>query len=372
MTARDEQIADQLITRQIDLLRFSAGERAKVFALLKKLEEELIELLFFSGRKLTEIGREDKARLLSQAQKAIADHYGKASDEVGDTLGELGRLEATATAQSLGNLYAGSIIPALPTETVLKRLVDSTLIEGAPSAAWWKRQSGDLTFRFKNAVAQGMAAAETNDEIIRRIRGRAVGYKMVEGKRVYTFVGGVMDIARHHAAAQVQTSVMAVANQSRMDTFEANEDVVKGFRQLSTLDSHTTPTCVAYSGATWDFKKQPTGENTLPFVSPKGSATGTPRHWSCRSVISPITKSFRELGLDIPEFSPTTRAATGGPVAANMTFAQFIDRKGKLFADDLLGPGRAELWREGKITLPQLLDQSGRPLTLKELRRRYG
>lgn len=363
---------DDLIAHQIDLLRLSAGERAKVLIILKKLEEELVELLFHSGRKLTDIGREDKARILAQAQKLINKSYGAITDEIGATLGDLGRVEAAGTAELIAGLYAGAIVPSLPTEAVLKRLVDNTLIEGAPSAAWWKRQSGNIAFHFKNAVAQGMAAAETNDEIIRRIRGRAIGYQMIEGKRVYTYAGGIMDIARHHAAAQVQTSIQAVANQARMDTFEANPDVIKGYRQLSTLDGNTTPTCVAYSGAQWDFKKQPIAPTTLPFVSPKGSATGTPRHWSCRSLISPITKTFRELGLDLDEFPSTTRAASGGPVAADMTFDGYLKRRGNAFADELLGPGRAELWRDKKITLQQLLDQSGRPLTLKQLRARYG
>lgn len=364
-------IDDELIARQVQLLRLSAGEKAKIFLLFRQMEEDLIDKLTKGGRKLADISREDKARILRQVQDEISRYYGEVSDDMAATLGEVGRLEATATAASLGNIYAGAIVPALPPEGVLKRLVDNTLIEGAPSAEWWKRQSGDLAFRFKNAVAQGIAAGETNDEIIRRIRGRAAGYTVIDGKRVYNYVGGIMDIARHHAAAQVQTSVMTVANQARMDTFEENDDIIKGYRQLSTLDSHTTPTCVAYSGAEWDRKKQPMGTNKLPFVSPKGSANGTPRHWNCRSVITPITKTFRELGLDIDEVPTSTRSATGGPVAADMSFDSFIKRKGDKFADDLLGPGRAQLWRDGKITLNQLLDQSGRPLTLKQLRRLY-
>ena len=38
--------------------------------------------------------------------------------------------------------------------------------------------------------------------------------------------------------------------------------------------------------------------------------------------------------------------------------------------DHMLGKGKAQLWREGKITLTDLVDQYGRPLTLKELRER--
>ena len=364
-------LSDDIIARQVQLFRLTAGERAKVLRILRTMEEELVEMLVYSGRKLTDIGREDKARLLREAQALISKYYGDVSDQIGETLEEVGKLEASATASSLGAIYAGAIAPALPSETVLKRLVGNTLIDGAPNAEWWKRQSGDMQFRFANAVRQGLAASESNDEIIRRIRGRAQGYQMVEGKRVYNFAGGLMDVTRSNAAALVQTAVQTVANRARMDTFEENDDIIKGYRQLSTLDSHTTPICVAYSGKEWNKDKQPINGNTLPFISSKGATTGTPRHWNCRSLIVPITKTFRELGLDVDEMPTSTRSASGGPVAANESFDAYLKRRGDKFADDLLGPGRAQMWRDGKITLNQLVDGTGRPLTLKQLRRLY-
>lgn len=362
---------DEFITRQIMLFRLTAGERAKVLAILKRMEEALVELLLYSGNKLTDIGRADKARLLAQAQAAIAEYYGEAADEVGKSLATLGQLEAAATAAALGRALQGAIVPALPPEGFFARLVDNTLIQKAPSADWWKRQAGDVAFRFKTEVAQGLAQAETNAQLITRIRGRATSWSVVDGQRVYAYSGGVMQIARHNAAALVQTSVQTVANVARMETFDANEDIIKGYYQLSTLDGHTTLECVAYSGATWDARRQPSGANRLPFVSPKGGVSGTPRHWNCRSLILPETKTFKELGLDIPEFTPTTRASVDGQIDARTTFAGFLDRKGRAFTDDLLGPGRADLWRDKKITLAQLLDQSGRPLTLAQLRARY-
>lgn len=374
MASKDQQIVDDLIARSIDIFRFTAGERARVFELLKRMEEELTEVLTFSGRALSDISRADKARLLRQAREAIDDYYGQAGNTAGDALVELARLEGAATAASIGEAFQSAIVPSLPTEAVFRRLVDRTLIQGAPSSQWWARQAGDVAFRFELAVSQGIAQAETNDQIITRIRGRAVGWRMVDGKRVYEYAGGVMDTARRNAAALVQTSVQTVANAARDATFQENADVIKGLRQVSTLDGHTTPTCVAYSGGAWKLNadRTPIAPTTLPFVNqPFGAATGTPRHWNCRSVMAPITKTFRELGLDIPEPPESTRASTDGQVSAKTTFDDFLTRKGDKFADDLLGPGRADLWRQEKITLQQLLDQNGRPLSLEELRRKY-
>jgi len=374
MTPKDQQLAEAMLTRSIALMRFTATERGNVLRLLRTMEEELTELLTFSGKPLTAIKREDKARLLRQAREIIDRMYGEVRDQVAGSLVDVGKIEAAAIVAGLSKAFQAMIEPNLPTDAYLKRIADNTLIDGAPSAEWWQRQAGDTLFRFKAAVQQGLAQGETNAEIIQRVRGTANGFTMVEGKRVYNYTGGFMQATRANVAALVQTSVQTVANAARMDTFEANDDVIKGLRQLSTLDSHTTPVCVAYSGAEWkmDEERTPVAPNKLPFISPKGAATGTPRHWNCRSLMVPVTKTFRELGIDLPEFPGTTRSATGGPVAADMTFDAFLKRKGDAFADDLLGPGRAQLWREKKITLTQLLDQNGRPLTLKELKRKYG
>jgi hypothetical protein len=83
-----------------------------------------------------------------------------------------------------------------------------------------------------------------------------------------------------------------------------------------------------------------------------------------------ITKTYRELGVDIDEVPTGTRASDEGQIRADITFAEFLKGKPAAYVDDLLGPGRADLWRKGKITLQQLVDGSGRELTLKELRGR--
>lgn len=369
MSEKDDILADGIITRQIQLLRFTAGTRGKVLEILRRMEEELTEKLFYSGRKLTEIGREDLARLLRQTTDLIEQYYSEAADYMGGELTALGRVEAVAVAASLDSAFRGAVTPSLPTEAYFRRLADNTLIQGAPSAAWWKQQSEQTAFRFSNEVRQGLAQAETNAQITQRIMGRATGYSVIDGKRVYRYAGGAMDVERRNAAALVQTSVQAVANTARMDTFTANQDVIKGVRHISTLDSHTTTRCVAFNQLAWEIPgHKPIPPNKFPYHG------GTPIHWNCRSIMLPVTKTFRELGIDMDEFDPstTTRSANGGPVAADLSFGAYLKRKPDSFVDDLLGPGRAQLWRDGKIKLPQLLDQTGRPLTLKELRKKYG
>lgn len=347
MNGKDFELADEIIARQIDIFRFAAGERQKVINLLKQLEDDLIDKLRQAD--LTATRRADLTRLLTQAQTAINDYYRRAADQVGQSLTGLARVEAASTATSLTTVFQGALAVQLPSETYFSTLVSDTLIQGAPSAQWWQRQAGDAAFRFANEVRQGLAQAETTDQIIRRIRAP-----------------GVMAVTRKNAATLVNTSVQTVANGARMATMRANADIVKGVKQLSTLDGHTSTICLAYSGGEWDMEGKPINGTKLPFNG------GPPRHFNCRSVLVPITKTFKELGVDLPEPAATTRAASGGPLSAGTTMKEFIERKGKAFTDELLGPGRAELYREGKITLQQLVDQTGRPLTLEQLRAKYG
>ncbi|MCK5605384.1 phage head morphogenesis protein [Candidatus Pacearchaeota archaeon] len=294
---------------------------------------------------LTDFGRARTNKLLREATAVIEDGYKAVQIEL-DFEG-LAKQQAGVAANSF---KAIGLTASLPSETALKALVNGSLIEGAPSAAWWSKQSDDTAFKFSAQVRQGIAGGETVQQIVRRIVG---------SPRLGT--PGIMETSRRGASALVHTSIQQVSNDARLATFKANDDIVKGVMQLSTLDSHTTKICIAYSGASWDLEGNPIDGNELPFNG------GTPRHFNCRSVLTPITRTYKELGINIPEAPPGTRASDLGQVPATTTFESFLERHDAEYMDNLLGPGRAKLYRDGKITLTQLVDGQGRPLTLKQL-----
>jgi hypothetical protein len=59
-----------------------------------------------------------------------------------------------------------------------------------------------------------------------------------------------------------------------------------------------------------------------------------------------------------------------GDADIDTTFEQWIDSLSPAEQDDVLGAGRADLWRRGVITKADLISQRGRVLTLAELRAR--
>ncbi|WP_211440932.1 structural protein [Collimonas humicola] len=334
----------------MNLLRFGAGVRAKVLAILQRMEVDLTARLV--SDQLTDLAQGRAASLLKETSGIIGDYYAEIDNVTRAKMGGLAKVEAAAVRGALKQAIKVALDVAMPTPNVLATLASDALIHGAPSAAWWERQAGDTTFRFSNEVRQGIAQAETNSQIVARIIGK-------------NGAPGVMDISRTSASRLVQASVQTVANEARTMTFQQNKDIVDGLQQISTLDGHTSDICIAYSGAMWDMNYEPMGETTLPYNG------GCPRHWGCRSLMVPVTKSFKDMGIDLPEFPMSTRASRDGQVGANMTFKEWLAGRTDAQLDQQLGKGRAQLYRDGTITLQQLLDQSGNPLSLAQLLAKY-
>lgn len=334
MAGVDPKIVDAILEHQLDLLRVEAGTRTKILRLLNTMQRDLQGQLTAGGQ-LAAYTKERLRALLKQSGETVEAYYGRLSTGMEETLRQIAQSSA---AHSLSITAAAT----LPTQTFFERLVSNTLIHGAPSSDWWSRQSKNSAFKFANVVRQGMASGHTNEQIVARVAET------------------VMPVARADARALVHTSVQTVANAARFETFRQNADVVEGVRQLSTLDSHTTEICIAYADQEWDLKGNPVNGTTLPYNA------GPPRHWNCRSVLVPITTDYEGLGL------PKGLDAIDPSRKRKQSLEDWLLKRTTEQQDEQLGKGKAQLWRDGKITLEQLLDQTGNPLTFEELRRRHG
>jgi hypothetical protein len=152
---------------------------------------------------------------------------------------------------------------------------------------------------------------------------------------------------------------------------------------------HNTPICRAQDG-----KQYPVGKGPMP-----------PLHVACRSIRVAVLNGevigerpfkagteqqmLREYaaanGLgnlssrdDLPrghkrafdEFSRRRMRELTGQVPAKTTYQQWLAKQHAEIQDDILGPTRAKLFREGGLTLDRFVGREGDELTLEELRRR--
>jgi SPP1 gp7 family putative phage head morphogenesis protein len=152
-----------------------------------------------------------------------------------------------------------------------------------------------------------------------------------------------MELSRRDATRLVRTQFTSVVNTAQLAVYDAHAAQLEAVQWLSTLDGRTSLICIARSGLRYSLPDhEPIGHEVV-FLG------GPPAHWHCRSVLIPVV--------------------TGADRADDETFAQFLDRRGAAFQDEILGPARARLYRSGALSsLKMLLDAAtGRPLTLDEL-----
>jgi len=376
MGALEEWLLEALLGAGINMLRAEAEIKAKVLALLVLMQKDLVGMLANAGE-ISELNKAAKAAVLHESNALIAKYYAEAQLQV-DLFG-VAEVEALAVRKALTSVIeraAPGPISAevrlgmgMPTEAYLKKLATDTLIQGSPARGWWLRQQQDTQFKVANQIRIGAAQGETNAQIIKRIVGEeakvvpaAPSAKVPATPEIQPGLPGVMPLAKKNAAAIVQTSMATVSAAARRATLELNNDVTNGFMQVSTLDSHTSLTCIAYSGACWNWEYEPINGNDLPWNG------GVPRHWNCRSAEIALMKTLREMGIDMDDPSPGQRASTAGPISAKTSFSDFLKALGPAYQDATLGKGRAELFRAGKLTPRELVDMSGRPLKLETLK----
>jgi len=338
-----DKLLDLSVIRQLLLERVIAGQSIQLNKQLDAVAAALEKQL--KGKELTEYQGK-------RLDKAIAELKAVISINPPD-LADLGVAEAEFFRDAMVGVGIDAV---LPPAAVISDIAQSALVQGATIGDWFSRLNESTRFDVERTVKNGVLLGQTNAQIAKAIIG--IGDKG----------GEPIAKSRRDAMAITRTAVQTVAKDARLASLEANADIIKEVQWVSTLDSRTSDICIVRSGKTWTYPDFQPVKHKIPWNG------GPPAHWNCRSTFIPITKSFEELtnGRIKDKVEPGTRASMDGYVAADLTFDAFLKSKPPEFADQMLGKGRAELWRSGKITLNQLLDQRGNPLTLAELRAQYG
>ena len=266
---------------------------------------------------------------------------------VNDDLVQLGISEASYVANGINGSIGIDLVSKLPTDRTVQKIVNTSLMDGLTLSSWLEDKDNKLKMLLKDNIQQGVIQGETIPQIVARLKP-------------------LLTINKEGVKALAITAVATVTNQVRMQTYKENEDIFKGYEHNSTLDNRTTLTCGARDGANWDLNGKglnKKGEDNK-FLIP-------PLHFRCRSILLPITKTFRELGLDIDEIPSGTRSSIDGRVSSDTTFEQWFEGKPATFQESYLGIQRYKLFKDGVINFSDLVNQNGKTLTVKQLLEKY-
>lgn len=352
-------IADLFTRHGLDLLRVEAGQRKEIKALLTELQGDLVAQLARidpTGPARESFRAKRLQKLLNQVKDTIRASYRQASDTMTGELRELAEIEARFTATAINKGLGVEMATASLSRAQASALVGELLVQGAPVTEWWSRQAGDTLKRFQDSMRLGIAQGNTSAQLMQRIRG---------GVRNGEPVVGFMEVTKRNADSLVRASTQAVAEKAKESIYDSNADLLSAIAWTATLDQRTTTLCAVRDNLRYTVKDHEPIGHSVPWLTGPGNL-----HWGCRSSSRPETKSWRELGFDIDELPPGSRASMNGQIAADINFESWLEKRTKAQQNDMLGSGRADLWRDGKITFRDLLDANGRPLTLAELRER--
>lgn len=372
----DDPQVTQITTHTINILRVAEGHRQAAVQRLTELQGEITTLLEKS-EKLSPNRLNRLKALQEQTDESITQAYQDISGKHQSDLKKLAKVEATMAQKMVNTKIGVDVVTVAIPEKLLEAVVDGPHIFGNSAKDWWAGQAADLQAKFKAGMQQGVLLGETVDQLAARVRGT----------KDNAYKDGMMEAKRREAQALVRSSAISIANEARLRQFEEMGDIVKGIQWIATLDTRTTPQCRALDGKMW----------RLPDYQPVGHDKAWPgptAHWNCRSTQIAVLRSWEELsGKKLPSIDDETlekrvqeslaaegwsaekiskakakaRASMDGQVSDSVDFEAWLRLQPDSRVEAILGPGRMALWKDGKLTVSEMTDQTNRPLTLEQL-----
>lgn len=361
MATVNEQLQHHAIDHLIDLGRYSNGVIRRMIALLNRVDPDLMAKI---AEAIERLGPESATvgyleTVLASAREINARAYQAVFGALPDELRALADYEAGYQLDLFGHVLPRPVLVRFPLSRVAPAQVYAAAMsrpfQGGLLREWAASTEANRMKAIRDAIRIGFVEGQTNEQIVTRIRGtRALRYK-----------DGVLERSRRGLTAIVRTAVGHTAATARDQTYAANADVIKAEEWVATLDLRTSPMCRARDG-----KRYTAGEHKpIGHSIPWGAGPGR-LHFACRSTSAPVTKSWRELGLDIDELDPATRASMDGQVPAGTTYPEWLAKQSAARQDEVLGPTRGKLLREGGLSIEAMYSQRGDFLTLEQLRRK--
>lgn len=357
-TTVNERLFDAGVNHAVDLQAYSVGVVRRLLAILNRVDASLFAQLqvILEGEGPETFSAQRLDVLLQSVRSLNAEAYRQFEAAARAEMLGLSSAEATYQSRVMQAALPPQISVASITQEQVYAAAMSRPMQGRLLSEWAASLEADRAARIRDTLRMGYLEGKTTAQLVREIRGtRAKGYS-----------DGIIEIDRRHAEAVVRTAVSHTASTAREQFEKANKDIIKAVVWRATLDGRTSAPCRLRDSKEYT----PDSHKPIGHSIPWGSGPGR-LHWNCRSTATFVTKSWKELGgADMPEFTPSQRASMDGAVPADLSYGDWIKRQSAARQDEILGPVRGKLLRDGGLTLEKFSTDRGRWLSLSELAQR--
>jgi SPP1 gp7 family putative phage head morphogenesis protein len=354
-TTINERFLDFQVAQQIRWLRFSNEEGKQIQRMLARSDSELARQLAKTNGPYTK-ARIEAVRL--QLTSIINDTHDRIAKSSKKAVSNVIKTAAKVEVGAFKRFLPAGLDVTTPNLGILATQALNRPYNGAPLSEWMGQlRKSDLN-RTWRTVLDGLVSGTTTDDLIRQVVGtKGLRYK-----------DGVREATRRGAQAYVRTAITNAANEGRQGVWENNEDLIKGVRWVATLDTKTSPICRDRDGQMGPVTDSPSWSPPAGVARLSPPLARPPAHPNCRSTTVAVTKSWRELGIDMDELDEGTRAAMDGSVPSSMNYYDWLNRQPTSIQKEVLGKGRYDMWKDGNIKPDAFVDDRGHTLTLAQLR----
>jgi hypothetical protein len=281
------------------------------------------------------------------AQKVV---MGEIVEMLADDLIDIGEYEAGFLNRALRKSVPGAIAlqEFIASPELLESIINSKPFQGHLLGTHFRRLAqinSRATRAMRKAIEEGLVLGDSIDAIIRRIDRKS------------------LRLTRANVRATVHTAISHVTRNMQDRWGQDNQDVVKGYQWLATLDLQTCDQCASRDGFLYNLQFEPI-DGGPPWLGGPGNL-----HWNDRCVSTLVLKSWKELGIDAQELDGRVRASLDGQVKKAPNYIDWISGQSNARKERYFGPRRMELLNTGKITERDLFDfNDGDLWTLAELK----
>ncbi len=236
----------------------------------------------------------------------------------------------------------------------IKAMVTAEKLGDYDLLGWVDSALGFNSKEIQAELAQGYLKGESYPKMVSRI---ANGLDLDKDKR-------------RDLESVVKTYIQSLNVKAQEDTYEANKDVVKQVEWSAIMENGNTktgrgtcPRCAALDGSIYKV-----GAYHPP----------CPLHVRCRCLLRPITKTWKELGFDVPEMRnkykifverdlTTYERKLLGTGLIDMDYSEWWATQKVGWQNAAIGPIRAQMIRDHEIKFKDIIDSKGNLIPIKAL-----
>ena len=333
--ALSDEIQDAITRHQVYLLRYSAGREKEAAQYIDAITQRITDELL--NDELTEMDIQRLNRFMDEIVEFQQDLMGQLEEKILDDVDDLANQETDWATAMLSN-FLGELDTPSRIETQLAVFAGILPVAGLTMRSLVSRFRQKKIAQTVQSIRDGITLRENNQQIIGRMQT-------------------INPLHKKQAGVLIKTITNYTSVQARDVAMRLNPNFFDGYEWVSVLDSRTSLICASRDGTVYPFTND-------PVLSPK-----PPAHFSCRSTITPKLKpQFESRQTKQPR--RTAEGAKGKTkVNAQTNYQSWLTRQPAAFQDEVLGKTRGLLFRRGKLPISKFVDESGKTLTLNELRK---